>query len=768
MLHVFGVRHHGPGCARSLLLALEELKPDCIVLEAPADIESVFHLAGSEEMQPPVAMLVYPTAAPQQSVIYPLALFSPEWQALKWAALHQCPVRAMDLPMSHRLAIDSQRAASEQEKSATDAEQTDDDQQEVTSSSQPVPQTPRWRTDPIAILAEAAGYTDHELWWEEQVERRSDATGLFEAILEAMRAVRDEFPEVSEADLLRESWMRKTIRTVLKEGFQNIAVICGAWHSPVLDQLAIDGKRPECRSVLDNARLKGLPRIKTTATWIPWTHSRLSYRSGYGAGVHAPGWYAHLWESGQEAPLRWLIQATRLLRERGLEPSSASVIEAVRLADALAALRELRAPGLQELNEAILSILCHGETPPLEMIRHSLEIGDRLGAVPSTTLSVPLAEDIQRLQKSLRLKPTTATRLIDLDLRNDHAREQSRFIHRLHVLGINWGVQQADAGSQSTFHEIWKLTWEPEFAISIIEANVWGNTLEAAAGARLLNRAGKSASLSELTQLLDEAILSQLNLILPELMQRLQSLSTVATDIVELMNALLPLARIVRYGDVRGTEARQLEPILEGMLTRICVGMKNACSSVDDDLAEKIIVGLQSAQQAVSLLQRNELNDQLLSRIQLLARSELHGLIRGWATRNLLEQNLLDGNELEQLTRVALSPATETAQAASWINGLLRGSGLMLVHQEIVWQVMDHWLAGLPEETFLALLPLLRRSFSQFSHAERRQMGDRVKSFSSGPEIERSGNSTIAATVEADRAARVLPLLRKIIEVSNE
>ena len=118
----------------------------------------------------------------------------------------------------------------------------------------------------------------------------------------------------------------------------------------------------------------------TDTSDYPWTNSRLSYRSGYGAGVESPGWYGHVWTAGDEAATRWVTTAARLLRENDLDASSASIIEARRLADALAALRALRAPGLAELNEAILSVFCHGEPAPLQLIRRKLEIGDELGA----------------------------------------------------------------------------------------------------------------------------------------------------------------------------------------------------------------------------------------------------------------------------------------------------------------------------------------------------------------------------------------------------
>ena len=40
-VHLFGVRHHGPGCARSLRAALEELQPDILLVEGPPDAQDV-------------------------------------------------------------------------------------------------------------------------------------------------------------------------------------------------------------------------------------------------------------------------------------------------------------------------------------------------------------------------------------------------------------------------------------------------------------------------------------------------------------------------------------------------------------------------------------------------------------------------------------------------------------------------------------------------------------------------------------------------------
>src|SRR5258706_11923589 len=363
-------------------------------------------------------------------------------------------------------------------------------------------EAPALLEDPLALLAEAAGYKDHELWWEQQIEQRRDADGLFEGILEAMTALRDGTSPRDEEEAQREAHMRRTIRAAEKEGFQRIAVVCGAWHAPAL---AAPGAAKD-----DAALLAGLKRIKVEATWIPWTNSRLSYRSGYGAGVTSPGWYAHLWNDDERGAIRWVTHAAHLLRAEGLDVSSASVIEAVRLGETLAALRELPMAGMAELHEAIQTVLCHGEAAPMQLIRDKLEIGEQLGEVPADAPAVPLQRDLEARQRRLRLKPSTAAEQLDLDLRNDTDRARSQLLHQLRLLGIPWGTPRREHGKAGSFHEYWQLQWQVEFPVALIEANIWGNTVETAATAFARHSAQEATHLPQLTHLLDHLILAQL------------------------------------------------------------------------------------------------------------------------------------------------------------------------------------------------------------------------------------------------------------------
>ena len=93
-----GIRHHGPGSARSVLAELDRLRPAAVLIEGPADADPLLALAADPGMVPPVALLAYAPDAPRMSAFWPFAVFSPEWQALAWAAAHEVPARFCDLP----------------------------------------------------------------------------------------------------------------------------------------------------------------------------------------------------------------------------------------------------------------------------------------------------------------------------------------------------------------------------------------------------------------------------------------------------------------------------------------------------------------------------------------------------------------------------------------------------------------------------------------------------------------------------------------------
>ncbi|MBO0790605.1 MAG: hypothetical protein J2P36_06605 [Ktedonobacteraceae bacterium] len=760
-IHVFGIRHHGPGCARSLRAALEALQPDIVLVEGPPDAHEVLPLLTHERMKPPVALLIYRPDAPKHAVYYPFTHFSPEWQALGYALQQGIPTRFMDLPQAIRLAqIPAEEVEEIEEEPASEGTSTTEAlATPPEAEAQPTEdRQEQMREDPLAMLSEAAGYSDHELWWEHQIEQRQNVGDLFAGILEAMSALRTERQPKDEEEARREAYMRQRIRAAQQEGFQRIAVVCGAWHAPVL----VDpGPASE-----DEETLKKLKSVKVVATWIPWTNSRLSYHSGYGAGVNSPGWYEHLWTVPDRVSIRWIARAAYLLREQDMDASSASAIEAVRLAESLAAIRDLSMPGLAELQESIQTVLCHGNVEPMNLIRDRLEIGERLGEVPTETPMVPLQRDVELWQRRLRLPASTEIRKLELDLRKETDRARSQLLHRLNLLNIPWGKTQRVYGKAGTFHEHWQIQWQVEFVVSLIEANVWGNTMESAAASFVTHTANQSEELSQLTELLDSAILAGLNGAIEQLLRLIQKCAAIASDVRHLMNALPPLAKIARYGDVRGTQAEQVQPIIDGLFERVLIGLPGACSSLDDDAAQTIVQGIDHVQECVQLLDLEEQRTSWQSVLgRLIEQESIHSFVRGRCCRLLLEQNVLSEEELQRLAGLALSPVTPTNQAAAWIEGVLRGGGLAVLHQNGLWRALDRWLLELAPDVFIQLLPILRRAFSGFQSPERRKMGEKVKHLHEVPGQVTLSDSTAEEdnTLHRQRADLVLPVLAQIL-----
>src|ERR1043166_7136478 len=104
-IFLFGIRHHGPGSARRLVEALDELQPVAVLIEGPADASHLLPMLADPEMATPVALLTYAEEDPAKASFFPFADYSPEYQAARWAARHGITPRFIDLPASDRLGI---------------------------------------------------------------------------------------------------------------------------------------------------------------------------------------------------------------------------------------------------------------------------------------------------------------------------------------------------------------------------------------------------------------------------------------------------------------------------------------------------------------------------------------------------------------------------------------------------------------------------------------------------------------------------------------
>ncbi|MBN8678300.1 MAG: hypothetical protein J0M29_08750 [Chitinophagales bacterium] len=727
---VLGIRHHGAGSARNVLAMLKKLQPDLVMVEGPPELEPLMSLIGQKDLKTPVSLLCYDEQNLRRAAFYPFAEFSPEWVAAAWANEHKVPLRCLDLP----LALSWEKFPE-------------------TPDAQTSPEQVRPR-DPLSYLAEIAGFDDTERWWELQFEQRTFDHGPeehFEAVMLAMKTLRDaEIPSHLDAEnLFREAYMAQLIRKSNLELYQNIVVVCGAWHAPAL--LDLDKTEKEHVKILGK-----LPKskIKVGVTWVPWTSDRLSMQSGYGAGLASPGWYEHLWKHPDDMGVRWLTRVAQLLRKKKMDISTAHVIESVRLGESVAALRGLSRPGLLEMNEATQTVMCMGDGVLLELVRKELVVGVALGKTPENLPKLPLQADFEETARKLRLPFTAEGKELDLDLRQELDLKRSVFFNRLSILGIPW-AKSSRSRSRGTFRESWVLKWEPEMMIALIDKGVLGNSVEDAATVFLREQSERTTSVGDLSGMINRAIPAELFEAVSRLLKCISDSASVSTDILEMMQAIGPLADTGRYGNVRSTDQEAIRQLVSGLLTRVCIGLPNACYGLDDASSEQMFVQIRSVHEAVQLLDMNELREAWLRALQVVAEKDgVHALLHGCCTRLLLDGKWLDADEVASQFSRALSVGNDPMLSAYWMEGFLKGSGLILLYDAVLWNLLYQWVGTLPEEAFVNLLPILRRTFSKFEPGERKQLGEKAKK----GQVNLSSKALEAASDRFDAGLAAMPL----------
>ena len=227
---------------------------------------------------------------------------------------------------------------------------------------------------PSAELAEAAGYDDPERWWEDVVEHVPGPARLRRA---SPRPSRSCAPTPTRPTRATRSARRTCGRCCA--GPSRTATSGSPWSAGPGTSRALQaraGRRRRRPPAARAAQGEGRPHLGALDLRPARLRLRLRRR------IRSPGWYDHLFSSTGQPIERWLTKAAAVLRDEGVPASSAHVIESVRLAEALAALRGRPLAGLEEVTEAARAVLCEGSDLLTALIQRRLVVGERLGAVP--------------------------------------------------------------------------------------------------------------------------------------------------------------------------------------------------------------------------------------------------------------------------------------------------------------------------------------------------------------------------------------------------
>ena len=120
---LIGVRHHSAALARVMPELLQQISPTSILLEMPPDFASWIPHLGSDDLKAPVALAACNDA--RLMSFYPMADFSPELAAIRWAFANKVPVIPCDLDLQSMSAVEGKLSPARDEDEGNKSDEGD-------------------------------------------------------------------------------------------------------------------------------------------------------------------------------------------------------------------------------------------------------------------------------------------------------------------------------------------------------------------------------------------------------------------------------------------------------------------------------------------------------------------------------------------------------------------------------------------------------------------------------------------------------------------
>ncbi|MGC4808112.1 DUF5682 family protein [Micromonospora sp. DT233] len=593
--YLIGVRHHSPALAAVLPALLDAASAEVVCIELPADFQPWLPYLADPAARAPLA-LVGSHGEDGPTGFYPFADFSPELAALRWARQRGVEVLCCDLPLADPGWSGDAGDLTVGPEGLTAGTDLTADPEPTAGGPHPTgggdPEAgeppPGLRPSDYAAALRASGTgRDGDDLWDRVVEVRAPGCPP-EAVRRAalgvgwaMRADSASGDGVPARDLARERHMRRVLAEAGANG-RRVAAVVGAFHAPALLATPPAAAAPtagdtptagtadgtptaDVAGTADAARRTGTAggavpaaAVRSVATrpapagtgvitsLVPYAFDLLDSRSGYPAGIRDPRWQQSIFTAAGDperiraAAARAVTDLCRELRSAGHTAGTGEATETVRLADDLARLRDLPAPGRGEVLEAVTTVLGQGELLGRgRALARALEVvlvGAERGRVAPGTPRSGLGPAVEAELIALRLPnpDSPKSREVRLDpLRTELDGRREILLQRLLTCGVGYGesIEVAGTGDGAALTTRWQLAWTPSVAARLDLVGVRGVTAALAAAGTLRERFRREAAdggptaAQLLTGLRDAARCD-----LPELV----------TDRLELAEAVLP------------------------------------------------------------------------------------------------------------------------------------------------------------------------------------------------------------------------------------
>ena len=748
------IRHHSPACALNVHKTILQTRPSAVLVEGPADITPLLKFILHPETRTPFA--VYTTYADKAGRVVPLkdedgkkreaarfaayfpfCDYSPELAALRTGKEVGADLRFIDLTWpQHVLA---------ERREGFDASRP--------RSGSLLDEAYLRRSIYLRALASRCRCRDVNELWDQLFEITvADTSGdeFFRRVAAYCLMARLDTPvETMERDgtLVRERAMAIAIRDQLarnkKKGLCGpVVVVTGGFHTAALPDL-VEAKHPP-----DKVEPLDLGPDEAQTVLMRYSFDRLDALNGYASGMPAPHYYQQVWKllgEGHPDPYaqiaaRVVVQIGRLSREKELPfaLSTADEIAALEQANRLARLRGHPGPSREDLLDGIRSSFVKGALDVegavlLSIVRHVLA-GTDVGNIPADAGVPPLVEEFRRRATVLGLSINdTVNKKLSLDLyRNPSHRNVSRFLHSMDHLKaplghITGGPDFVRGRGLELMQEHWQYGWSPLVEIALIEASVYGSTVEEACVNRLrhaiaeLEDAGQSRNTTEAVRMLVRACRMGLHGSVDQVMRLIDRNVAEDPSFVSLVTGLGELTLL--WQSREPLEAHRLPqiPLLAQTAYRRASFLSRELATCSDDQQDAALAAMSSLRQILAGSRQDLFDSSLFlnALADLLSLQKVPATIVGGAAGILFAEVQMTEESLLTLAAGYLNASTgEPAKKTGFLRGLL------CTCREVAWRSaellrrIDTLLRSWDESDFVNAVPDLRMAFTYLTPRE--------------------------------------------------
>ena len=341
----------------------------------------------------------------------------------------------------------------------------------------------RWCTTRSGRLPRRPGYDDAERWWDDSSSRRLDGSSPFPMITEAMaelRAVDDRRGPSASCAARRTCGRPSAPRSSAAVQPGGGGLRCLA--RPGAGRAAAPA-RPGREDPAGHAQAQGPADLGALDPRAAGQRAPATARAS-----PRPGWYHHLWTAPDQPIARWLTKVARALRDQGpagLQRARDRGGPAGR--DAGRACAAGRWPGWPRSPTRPGPCSATATNWPSRFVTDHLVVGQALGSVDARRADGAAGGRSGRdLPDACGSGASRCRGSHDLDLRQPHRPGQVPAVPPAPAARRWTGSSRprATVQGQGTFRETWAVAaGEPEFAVALVEAAVWGTTVESAATA---------------------------------------------------------------------------------------------------------------------------------------------------------------------------------------------------------------------------------------------------------------------------------------------